>query len=326
MSSRVAEAIRARVAAHQAPGVVGITDPQMMADSGVPWTSAQIELWRDQELAWLDRVLLEAPGRDPDQAARIGLALADVRVRDVTLALSVRQEHTEAVAAALWPVAASLPQPRWSAPTGSVLALCEWINGRDPIRVLDLTAPGLGYPLADLTRRTHAAGASAQQMRTWALGEPLDAYRYGSTHRDLADAGEGDELMVLGAALNRAGWAVEVAQVDAETGMLVGYLLREHTRVAVVEARVDLDDTGALIGGTGALDFAADRARAGDWRAVVGNAGVSDGEAVGALLAARGLDLASPRAAARMATSPTVMAATDQLIARTGPTRGPGRH
>jgi hypothetical protein len=151
MSSRVAEAIRPRVAAHQAPGVVGITDPQMMADSGVPWTSAQIELWRDQELAWLDRVLLEAPGRDPDQAARIGLALADVRVRDVTLALSVRQEHTEAVAAALWPVAASLPQPRWSAPTGSVLALCEWINGRDPIRVLDLTAPGLGYPLADLT-------------------------------------------------------------------------------------------------------------------------------------------------------------------------------
>lgn len=319
MSRAVAAAIRARVAAHQAPGVVGITDPPMMAESGVPWNAAQIELWRDQELAWLDRALLEAtPGVDADRAARIGLGLADARVRDVTLALSVRQGRTEAVAAALWPVATSLPAPWWSAPTGTVLALCEWVNGRDPIGVLDRTAPVLGYPLADLTRRTHAAGVSAAQMCRWVLGQPLDEYRYGGTLRDVARAGEVDAHVVLGQALNRAGWSVEVSEMDPEAGMLVGYLLRDHTRVGLVEARVAYD--GALAGGGAALDFAAAVGAAEAWRAVVGRAGVSDGAAVGALLAARSLDLAHPRAAAGLATSPTVMARTDQLLPA-GPTR-----
>jgi hypothetical protein len=55
---------------------------------------------------------------------------------------------------------------------------------------------------------------------------------------------------------------------------------------------------------------------------VVSNAGVTDGAAVEALVLARSLDLAYPQAAARLATSPTVIAATDHLLTA-GPTRGP---
>jgi len=301
---------------------VGITDPRMMVGSGGLWTAAQIELWRDGELAWLDRALLEAPrAPDADRVARIGLALADTRVRDVTLVLAVRAERTAAVATALRPVANRLPTA-WAAPTGTVTALCEWINGRDPIRALDRTAPARSYPLADLARGTHAAGGTADQMCQWLRTGTLAGYRYGDQHLAVARDGEVDGAVVLGEALNRAGWAVDVTAVDPDVGMLVGYLMRDHTRVAVVQARVTLDVDGALVDGSGALDFAADHTRAGAWRAMVARAGVSDGAAVEALLAARGLDLAYPQAAARLATSPTVMARTDQLLSA-GPTRGP---
>jgi hypothetical protein len=317
----VAAAIRDRLEAHLAPGFVGITDPRVMAGAGGVWTAAQIELWRDGELAWLDRALLEAPrSLAADRVARIGLALADTRVRDVTLVLAVRAERTAAVATALRPVANRLPAA-WAAPTGTVTALCEWINGRDPIRVLDRSAPARSYPLADLARGTHAAGGTADQVCQWLRTGTLDGYRYGDQHRAAARAGERDEVVVLGEALNRAGWAVDVTVVDPDVGMLVGYLMREHTRVAVVQARVTLDADGDVVTGTGTLDFAADLAPAAAWRAMVARAGVSDGSAVQALLAARGLDLTCPAAAARVATSPTVMARTDQLLSAV--TRGP---
>ena len=93
--------------------------------------------------------------------------------------------------------------------------------------------------------------------------------------------------------------------------------------MAVVEAHgLALDPAGQFVAGTGAVSFAPNSADAADWRTVVATAGATDGAAVEALLLARGLDLVHPQAAARLATSPTVLTRTDQIL-QGGPTRGP---
>ena len=318
----VAAAIRTRLAARQAPGIVGAATPANVLSVGNPWSAAQIELWRDTELAWLNKALVEgATTGEPDRIARIGLALADTRVRDVVLTLTVREDRAHQVAEGLWPVATNLPQP-WQAPTGTVLAWCEWIDGRDPVAVLDATAPGGGYRLAEQVRMAATAGVPADVACRWATSAPLEDYRYGTDDVDVAWKAETDQAVVLGQALNRTGWALHVSAVDPTAGNLVGYLLRDHNRVAVVEAHgLALDPAGQFVAGTGAVSFAQNSSDAADWRTVVATAGATDGAAVEALLLARGLDLAYPQAAARVATSPTVLARTDQLIA-TGPTRG----
>ena len=317
----VAAAIRDRVAARAAPGIIGTTTPQALLVTGAAWSAAQIELWRDTELAWANTALVDGVSApDPDRIARVGLALADTRVRDVVLALTVREARAAQVAEGLWPVVTSLPHP-WRTPAGTVLAWTEWVQGRDPVAVLDLAAIGHGYRLADMLRTAAAGGVVGDITRAFTDGA-LEDYRYGTQDVDIACKAAADQHVVLGEALNRAGWSLHVSVVEPDAGRLVGYLLHDHTRVAVVQARVDFDPTDDLVAAAGALDFGPHSTAAGDWRAVVGNAGVTDGAAVEALVLARSLDLAYPQAAARLATSPSVIAATDHLLTA-GPTRGP---
>ena len=240
----VAAAIRDRVAARAAPGIIGTTTPQALLVTGAPWSAAQIELWRDTELAWANTALVDGVSApDPDRIARVGLALADTRVRDVVLALTVREARAAQVAEGLWPVVTSLPHP-WRTPAGTVLAWTEWVQGRDPVAVLDLAAIGHGYRLADMLRTAAAGGVVGDVTRAFTDGA-LEDYRYGTEDVDIAWKAAADQHVVLGQALNRAGWSLHVSVVEPDAGRLVGYLLHDHTRVAVVQARVDFDPTDA---------------------------------------------------------------------------------
>lgn len=326
--SEVAAAIEARVGSGRAPGVVGVATPRLTAGSGVAWTVAQIEMWRDTELAWLGweglRPSTSHAGAS-DRAARIALALADARVRDVTMILTARGGGTGPAADVLWPVMPALPA-RWAAGPGVVLAVCEWINGRDPRPILDLATPPLGYRAADQLRLLIERGASGPLIRQQLLTADVDQARYGATDRDAARRLEASDRSVLGAAMNRAGWAVQITHEDPETGQVVGYLLREHARVAVLDLSVDAvevdgDVVRALVG-HGAIDFVDGTEHCAAWQRFTEAGGLSDVDAVGALMEVHVLGQEMPRAAARLVTSPTVMARTDVLL-NGGPTRGP---
>jgi hypothetical protein len=300
----------------------------LTAGSGVAWTVAQIEMWRDTELAWLGweglRPATSHAGAS-DRAARIALALADTRVRDVTMILTARGGATGPAAAVLWPVVPALPA-RWAPGPGVVLAVCEWINGRDPRPILDLATPPLGYRAADTLRGLVEAGVGAELLRDEFLGADLDTARYGVRDREAARRAEARDLSVLGAAMNRAGWAVQITHEDPETGQVVGYLLREHARVAVLDMRVDaVEDDGdwvrALVG-HGSVDFVGQAGDHDAWLRFTEQCGISTSDAVRALMEVHVLGQDRPRAAARLVTSPTVMARTDALL-NAGPTRGP---
>lgn len=312
----VADAIAAALAAHRAPGVIGLTTraSTSAARRGDGWSAAQIEAWRDTELGWLNHALLEV-STVPSAAriARIGLALADTRIRDVVLGVATAETARHPVAEVLWPVVAALPVP-WRAPAGTVLALIEWTRGCDPRGVLDFATAGARYDLAEQFTAMLDDGYPAQ---AWCQGvAALDPaqLRHGVDELALTRRLHTLPTIVLGAALARAGWAVSITnQADTPTGpAYVGYLLHEHTRVGVVAANVEHTHIR--------VDFPGRPADQAAWEHAVGNAAVSSDTAITALVAVRGLELIAPGTSGRVAASPVVVARADQITA-TGPTR-----
>ena len=315
----VARAISDRLAGNLAPGVVGLsTRARVLQERGAVWSAAQLELWRDTELAWLNRALFAggAAGDDPGTAARIGLALADIRVRDVAVVLAAAPAARRPVAQTLWPVVSHLQQP-WRAPAGTVLAVVEWTSGRDPRFLLDFAAAGQRYRLAEMLAEAIAADTEPDRWYSSMAKVPPEDLRHGTDEPGgWALALESEPAVVLGCALSRAGWALQIAEAaDTPSGpAYVGYLLRDHTPVGVVESNLQRHRTWVSFPGR-PEDAAA-------WERATANAAVTAEHALAALATVEGLDLAAPPVAGRLATSPQVLARTDQIIDR-GPARGP---
>lgn len=152
-------------------------DAARAAAAGVAMTQVQkprrIERWRDAQIAWLSDLLLTEHRRAPQprraldarRAARLHLALADIRVRDTLvrrLALADRScaqcgaEQVEVLCDAL----RSAPRGT-AAPAATVLAIVAWIHGEGALATIALDRAheeDPGYRLADLTSRLIARG------------------------------------------------------------------------------------------------------------------------------------------------------------------------
>ena len=203
----VAEAISTRLSTFQAPGVIGVTTrAQAQAEHGAIWTAGQIEVWRDQSsTGWAAPCGAQRQQGGADQTARIGLALADTRIRDAVVGGVAASPVTAAqVGERLWPVAGALPQP-WRTPTGTVLALTEWVRGASPRATLDWARKGHGatnpYALATLLDRCLVGGIPPHTWVNAVATVSAAGHRYG-------DAALGVELpegqtLVVGADLAR---------------------------------------------------------------------------------------------------------------------------
>lgn len=315
-----AAAVARRLAGRLAPGVVGIaTRARVQDERGEVWSAAQIELWREEEQAWLRRSAAAGPAEQPDSedAARIGLAAADSRVRDTLLHDAAGDVWTAGRTADLLGAAAQLlPQP-WRGPTATAAGAAAVLADRDPRPLLVLAGgPVLGGMLWRALREPAGVGALGAALRSMSY----DQVRHGWTGRDAeADRAQAEQLernpmVVLGAALGRAGWALDITAVDASPKLPggEGVLLHDHLPAAAIRFR---GSEGAALFPGGPQSQA--------WEAATSDS-AGTGEALTALLVSGAMDLEAPHLAGRVAVSLPVLARTDRLTAARRP-QGRGR-
>ncbi|MGB7962734.1 MAG: DUF4192 domain-containing protein [Propionicimonas sp.] len=140
---------------------------------------SRVERWRDAEIEWLDDLLLPPDGRPPAKAAgltaaaaaRLHMALADIRVRDTVLRRVAIAERACPMCWAetietLCDAVRCAPEGA-GAPAATFLALIAWLDGEGALATIALDRAfedDPSYSLADLAHRLIVGGTDP---RTW---------------------------------------------------------------------------------------------------------------------------------------------------------------